>query len=86
MKDEVCGEIFERNITTLKNASTTPFSLSSHLVHCPRTYFQEILVYHSLSPGWVSGGEFRNLERGVQPLAHEVRPKILGLPRPLPVM
>ena len=30
-----------------------------------------------------SGG-FRNLERGVQPLAREAHPKILGLPRPLP--
>ena len=32
-----------------------------------------------------SSGRFRNLERGVQPLAHEVHPKIFGLPRPLPV-
>ena len=31
-----------------------------------------------------SGG-FRNLERGVQPLARKAQPKILGLPRPLPV-
>ena len=31
-----------------------------------------------------SGG-FRNLERGVQPLAREALPKILGLPRPLSV-
>ena len=30
-----------------------------------------------------SGG-FRNLERGVQPLAREAQPKILGVPRPLP--
>ena len=28
---------------------------------------------------------FRNLERGVQLLAREARPKIFGLPRPLPV-
>ena len=26
-----------------------------------------------------------DLERGVQPLAREAQPKILGLPRPLPV-
>ena len=32
----------------------------------------------------LSGG-FRNSERGVQSLAREVRPQILGLPRPLPV-
>ena len=32
----------------------------------------------------VSGG-FRNLERGVQQLAREARPKIFGLPRPLTV-
>ena len=31
-----------------------------------------------------SGG-FRNSERGVQSLAREARPQILGLPRPLPV-
>ena len=31
-----------------------------------------------------SGGS-RNLERGVQPRSHEARPKIFGLPRPLPV-
>ena len=31
-----------------------------------------------------SGG-FRNLERGVQLLAREARPKIFGLPRPLSV-
>ena len=28
-------------------------------------------------------GRFRNLERGVQPLAQEVHPKMLKLPRPL---
>ena len=32
----------------------------------------------------ISGG-FRNSERGIQPLAREARPQILGLPRPLPV-
>jgi len=32
----------------------------------------------------VSGGS-RNSERGVQPLAHKVHPKIFGLPHPLPV-
>ena len=32
----------------------------------------------------ISGG-FRNLERGVWPLAREARPKILGLPHPLSV-
>jgi len=32
-----------------------------------------------------SSGRFRNLERGVQPLACEVYPKIFGLPRLLPV-
>ena len=32
-----------------------------------------------------SSGRFRNLERGVQPLACEVYPKIYGLPRLLPV-
>ena len=26
-----------------------------------------------------------DLERGVQPLAHEAHPKMLGVPRPLPV-
>jgi len=31
-----------------------------------------------------SGGS-RNLERGVQPLAHEAHSRIFGLPRPLPV-
>ena len=30
-------------------------------------------------------GGFRNLERGVQPLACEVRPQIFGLPRSFPV-
>ena len=30
----------------------------------------------------LSIGRFRNLERGVQPLAREVHPKIFGLPRP----
>ena len=30
-------------------------------------------------------GGFRNLERGVQLLAREAQPKILGMPRPLPV-
>ena len=32
----------------------------------------------------VSGG-FRNLERGVQPLAREAQPKMVGVPHPLPV-
>ena len=32
-----------------------------------------------------SSGGFRNLERGVQLLAREVRPKIFGSSRPLPV-
>jgi len=36
------------------------------------------------SPLLLSGGS-RNLERGVQPLAHEAHPKMFGLPRPLPV-
>ena len=30
-----------------------------------------------------SSGRFRNLERGVQPLARKAQPKILGLPSPL---
>ena len=34
---------------------------------------------------YTSSGGFRNSERGVQPLAREARPQILGLPRPLPV-
>ena len=33
------------------------------------------------SEGMSSGG-FRNLEGGVQPLAHEVHPKIFGVPTP----
>ena len=33
----------------------------------------------------LSSGGFRNLERGVQPLACEVHPNIFGLSRPLPV-
>ena len=37
--------------------------------------------WHSLMH---SGGS-RNLERGVQPLLHKARPKIFGLPCPLPV-
>jgi len=32
-----------------------------------------------------SGGS-RNLERGVQPWAHEAHRKVFGLPRPLPVI
>jgi len=32
-----------------------------------------------------SSGGSRNLERGVQPLAHEAHSKIIWLPRPLPV-
>jgi len=33
----------------------------------------------------VGSGGFRNLERGIQPLACEAHLQILGLPRPLPV-
>ena len=38
--------------------------------------------YNHSTPTTLSGG-FRNLERGVQPLAREAQPKIFGLPRPL---
>ena len=35
-------------------------------------------------PGVRISGRFRNPERGVQPLAREVRPQIFGLSHPLP--
>ena len=43
-----------------------------------------ITTTHEALGAQLSGG-FRNLERGVQLLACEARPKIFGLPRPLPV-
>jgi len=33
----------------------------------------------------VTVADFRNLERGIQPLAREAWPKIFGLPHTLPV-
>jgi len=37
------------------------------------------------SKGQCISGRFRNLERGIQPLAREAWVQIFGLPRPLPV-
>ena len=42
------------------------------------------IIFHQDDTHVFSGG-FRNSERGVQPLAREVRPQIFGLPRPLSV-
>ena len=42
-------------------------------------------VENKVDPDRMLSGGFRNPERGVQPLAREERPQILGLPRPLTV-
>ena len=39
----------------------------------------------NLTVNLTGSGGFRNLEKGVQPLARKVQPKIWGLPRPLSV-
>ena len=44
------------------------------------------LLHQIILANKLFSGGFRNLERGVQSLVHKVRPKMFGLPRPLPVM
>ena len=52
--------------------------------HLKDSSFHPSLTYTHASQASSSRG-FRNLERGVQPLPHEAHPKILEVPRPLPV-
>ena len=54
-------------------------------VHLCTVGWMVFLSQFSVARIILSSGRFRNLERGVQPLAREAQPKILGLPRPLPV-
>ena len=56
-------------------------------LHTFASDIEQLILPICLSIKEVEGsGRFRNLERGVQPLARKAHPKIFGLPRPLPVM
>ena len=60
--------------------------MDAAIIKCIPTYDkgEYATVNHNQYDTDTSGG-FRNSERGVQPLAREVRPQIFGLPRPLSV-
>jgi len=56
-------------------------------LHTFASNIEQLILPICLSIKEVEGsGGFRNLERGVQPLARKAHPEIVGLPRPLPVM
>jgi len=59
------------------NGTCTYSHMHTHIYTHAHTHTQHTHTH-------TSGGS-RNLERGVQPRAHEKLPKTLGFPRPLPV-
>ena len=63
----------------------TPCSMvaSYHMTSCSKVYSDKLTLVYIVQSN--NSGGFRNLERGVQPLAGEAQPKIFGLPCPLPV-
>ena len=63
---------------------TYPLQITHISLSCDREMRVFVEFTKTANNKRISGG-FRNLERGVQSPACEVRPKIFGLPRPLPV-
>ena len=65
----------------LSNMLQPPYTKQCHF-EVENIYFYMSGLSHML----IGSGGSRNLERGVQPRAHEAHPKLFGLPRPLPVI
>ena len=61
----------------------TPCSMVASYHDFSKVYSDKLTLVYIVQSN--NSGGFRNLERGVQPLAGEAQPKIFELPCPLPV-